>query len=403
MLNKNFEFLLNPPTNLLVLQGGSSSGKTYSILQTLIVNCIRGKYKDKTIDVIRRTFPALRISAMKDFEDILKNWGLYSLSMHNKSNHEYLLPNNNKFRFYSADNEEKMRGPRRDIAYFNEVLEFKMMDVTQVLLRTKELKIMDYNPSDEFHWVYEHILSREDVTFNKSTYKDNPFMNQETRKEIERLKEVDENLWKVYGLGERGSNKGLIYPSWDYYDAEYKDFEGVELFGADFGYNNPSALIRMKYNEHTDTLLIDELLYENGLTTSLFIKKLDELREQGLISYDDQVTADSSRPEVIEEINQAGYNFQSSIKGKNSVIDGINFLKSKKKLVTKTSVNAVKEFRSYKWKENKDGIPTDSVPLDFRDHLMDALRYAVESLRRGDGFFVESADIGNQKNIPSWR
>ena len=365
--NENFRFLLNPSSFITVLQGSSGSGKTYSMLQMLIIKAL-SEWENKTIDIIRRTLPSHRIGAMKDFEDILKSLKLYSKKMHNKSEHSYKV-GSCLFRFYSTDDEAKMRGPRRDVVYFNEVLELKKMDVVQVLMRTNDLVFMDFNPSDEFHWVYDDIIdSRDDVFFHKSTFVDNPFLPSTVRSELFRLKDMDDNLWRIYGLGERGVGEATIFRNWDYYKGSFDSFEGEELFGLDFGFNHPTAMVRVKFRESDMTLLVDELLYKGGLTSDLIVLELEKLKEKGVLSSGSSITADNARPEIISEISRAGFNVYPTKKGTKSVISGINFLKQCRILVTEGSVNLAKELRTYKWKVDKDDKVLDE-PVKVNDDL----------------------------------
>lgn len=357
---------------ILVFQGGTSSSKTYSILQFLIKQAM-GEWDGWTIDIVRRTYPALRISVMKDFFDILKKMGLYIRNDHNKSEGTYKLCGN-LFRFYSSDEEQKVRGPRRHVTYFNEVLEFKKMDVMQMLMRTHEFVFMDYNPAEEFHWVYDDILTRDDVNFHKSTYLDNPFLTERTIKEIERLEKTDHNLWRIYGLGERGVAQATIYSNWDYTDKVWKDFEGQEFFGLDFGFNNPTAFLRVKY--HKRGVFMEELLYKTDLTSELIVNELLKLVKAKKLKMDSSIFADGARPEIIEDLRKAGFNVRPAEKEKGSVLRGINFIRMHKMFFPKESVNLIKEFRTYKWKVDKDDRVLD-VPVDLNDHLCDAARYAL--------------------------
>lgn len=365
---------------IMVLQGGSGSSKTYSILQYIIIKCLT-EWRNKTIDIVRRTYPALRLSAMKDFFDILIEKNLYVRDNHNKTDGHYRI-HSNLIRFYSSDDEEKVRGPRRDIVYFNEILEFKKMDVMQILMRTHELVFMDYNPSEEFHWVYDDILTRDDVNFHKSTYLDNPFLPDRAIKEVERLRETDRNLWRIYGLGEKGVTQATVYSNWDYTDQSFEEFEGQPFYGFDFGYNSPSALLRVKYNEKE--IFVEELFYKREFTSDMIIRELEKLEEKGKLDRNSTIYADSARPEIIEDVGRAGFNIHPVLKEKDSVLRGINFIKMHKIYFTKESVNAIKEFRTYRWKINKDDLILD-VPVEHNDHLCDALRYALSTLSRLQG------------------
>lgn len=365
---------------IVVLQGGTSSAKTYTILQFLIKQCL-GEWKGWTIDIVRRTYPALRISVMKDFFDILRIMGLYIRNDHNKSEGTYKLKGN-LFRFYSSDEEQKVRGPRRHVTYFNEVLEFKKMDVMQMLMRTHEFVFMDYNPAEEFHWVYDDILTRDDVNFHKSTYLDNPFLTDRTIKEIKRLKKTDHNLWRIYGLGERGAAQATIYTNWDYTDKEFKDFEGQVFYGLDFGFNNPTAFLRIKY--HKTGVFMEELIYKTDLTSDLIVGQLFKLVKEKKLEFDSTIFADGARPEIIEDLRSAGFNVRPAEKEKGSVLRGVNFIKRHKLFFPKESVNLIKEFRTYKWKVDKDDRILD-VPVDLNDHLCDAARYALNPVSSNIG------------------
>ena len=176
---------------IIVQQGGSRSGKTYNILIWLILHCVTD-WDNKIIDIGRKTFPSLRFSVMHDFFEILKKYNLYHVNLHDKSNHSYKL-GSNTIRFFSVDQEQKVRGSRRDILFMNEANEFRVDDFKQLNQRTAELTILDYNPSDEFHWIYDDVLTRKDVDFYKTTFRDNPFLEYRIRQEIYSYKDKDPN------------------------------------------------------------------------------------------------------------------------------------------------------------------------------------------------------------------
>jgi phage terminase large subunit len=196
-----------------VHQGGSRSGKTFSLCQVIIELCFKNRGAGIVITIVRKTFPALRSSIMRDFMQILTEGENYQEENHNKSNATYNLFGN-LIEFISTDQPQKLRGRKRNILYVNECNEITLEDWRQLLLRTTGRIFIDYNPSDEHHWIYEHILEREDVDFFQTTYLDNPFLEQSVIDEIERFKETDENFWRIYGLGERGVNTAAIFPQW---------------------------------------------------------------------------------------------------------------------------------------------------------------------------------------------
>lgn len=382
---KIFNFLKNSDKIINVLEGGSSSGKTYTLLHFFILNCLEDIWNNYTIDIVRDTMPFLRISVMKDFFDILDQMQIYDVNCHNKTENTYKI-GSNVFRFYSADDRNKAHGARRDILLLNEMITMKKATVDQMMLRTRVRVYIDYNPSESDHWVYHEIADNPDYGFNQSCYLDNPFVPEMARKIILRYKETDDEMWKIYGLGERGASLTKIYPNWKYAvdrngnDVSFDRFEGQRLFGMDFGYNDPTTLIRVKYHE-TGGIFAEELLYKKELTSEQIITELDKIRVDGKITYDDTILADSARPEIIEDIKKAGYNIRGVKKGKDSILRGINFIKRHLFFITKESTNLIKETRGYKWKVDKDENVLDT-PVDLNDHTLDALRYAVEKFSR---------------------
>lgn len=361
----------NSTKRICVLQGGTRSGKTYSILLALIEFAYKNKGKGLYITIARQTFPSLRATAMRDFFDILKNENLYNERNHNKSNHIYLLYGN-YFEFISTDSEIKIRGRQREVLFLNECNEFSMDTFLQLSLRTKFKIIIDFNPSEEFHWLYTHIIDadREDVDFHISTYKDNPFLQEATISEIERLKEVDENLYNVFGKGLRGVSTETIFPSFNIVDKVPDNAKPIAL-GLDFGYSADPTTIVSVYKHDLD-LYIDELLYERGLTNQDIGTRIKDLQiERGTECF-----ADSSEPKSIEELYRmnTGVNIKPAKKGADSIRIGIDVMKRHKLNITKRSVNAIKEFRNYKWIKDKNNEITNK-PIDAFNHAIDAVRY----------------------------
>jgi phage terminase large subunit len=347
---------------LVINQGGTRSGKTYSILQVLIEYCVFNKNAGAVITIVRKTLPALKGSAYRDFLQILDKEGWYDDAAHNKTEMTYWL-NGNLIEFISIDQPQKIRGRKRNVCFINEANELEKEDFLQLNLRTTDKMILDYNPSDEYHWIYEDLIN-DNAEFYITTYKDNPHLPKETIDVIEALKDTDENYWKVYGLGERGASTETIYTHWKY--CEELPGKGEIIYGQDFGYNNPSALVKIELWE--DAIYAEEILYQTKLTTNDLI---DEYKILGL-HRSDQIYCDSAEPKTIEEIHRAGYNVQESDK---EVLEGIRSIRGKRIFISRNSPNLIKEIKNYKWKVDKTGKVLDE-PVKFNDHLMDALRYA---------------------------
>jgi phage terminase large subunit len=363
--NVVFEHLLDSNKKIIIEQGGTRSGKTYNILLWLIYYYCPNN-RNKTITICRKTFPALRATVMRDFLDILRGSDMYREEDHNKSNSEYHLYGN-LIEFISLDQPQKVRGRKRDLLYANEINELTWEDWQQLLFRTEGRIIGDFNPSDEYHWLYDKVISRDDCDFFKTTYKDNPFLADELIKEIERLKDTDEQYWQIYGLGERAMSRATIFT---YTEIEKVPENALFLsYGMDYGFtNDPTALVAVYKHEHN--LYFKELLYRTGMTTNDIHQFLKANQVDGVIY------ADTAEPRLNEELRRMGHNIRKSEK---DIRAGIDMLKRHKLHVTKDSTNAIMEFRNYKWKEDKSGIVTN-VPIDDHNHIIDACRYATYSM-----------------------
>jgi len=357
----------NSKARIQIHQGGTRSGKTYSILTAIIELC--HKNTGLVVTICRKTFPALRATAMRDFFEILNREGIYNPELHNKSEGTYHLFGN-LVEFISLSQPQKVRGRKREILFINEANEITLEDWRQLLLRTTERTIIDYNPSDEFHWIYEEVIPREDAEFFQTTYKDNPFLPESVVLEIERFKEADENFWRVYGLGERGTSRATIFTHWKEIDQIPHEYKLLNL-GLDFGYtNDPTAIVRVYTNGHG--FAIDELCYGTRLTNADIVQMLRDNQ----VNRSDVIICDSAEPKSIDEIHAHGFNTHGARKGKDSVKNGIQFLHSRPLLITSRSVNLIKELRNYKWKEDKNGKQLNE-PVDSFDHAIDAMRYAI--------------------------
>lgn len=366
--NVVFEHLIDSDKKIVIEQGGTRSGKTYNILLYLIFYYCSQNTK-KTVTICRKTFPALRATVMRDFLEILRTHNIYNEALHNKSNSEYNLFGN-LIEFISLDQPTKVRGRKRDLLFINEANELYWEDWQQLLFRTKEKIIIDYNPSDEYHWIYDKIIPRDDSAFYKTTYLDNPFLETSIRSEIERLKDTDELYWQVYGLGERGVSKSVIFKYIEY-DILPEDAQLIS-YGMDFGYTNDPTTLVAVYQKDYD-LYIKELLYRTMMTTNDIHNVLKQHLQR------EPIYADSAEPRVIDELRRMGWNIRPSIKGRDSINAGIDLLKRYRLNIYKDSINAIQEFRNYKWVEDKTGKLTNR-PEDNHNHLIDAVRYSTYSI-----------------------
>lgn len=356
-------------TRFVVNIGGSRSSKTYSICQKYILKLL--KEKGKVLTITRKTTPALKTSVMMDFFEILINWGLYNPTNHNKSDLTYTL-NGNLIQFTGLDNPQKKRGSKRDYLWMNEANEFYLEDYRQLVLRTSEEITIDFNPSDEFHWIYDEVLTRQgEVTEIHSTYKDNPFLSKSLIDEIENYKNIDENYWRIYGLGLRGVSNATIYYNWQYADNLPENYDR-EVFGIDWGFNHPTVVTQCR--EKDGEYYVNEFFYESKKTSSEFISIMEQLIPKNAV-----IVADTEDPNRINEMYYAGWQYiKPAIKGAGSVKRGIEKIKSNPLYITKNSTNLIKEIRSYKWKIDRDGRVSDTEPVKINDDGMDSMRYALD-------------------------
>ena len=367
--NKVYKHLSNTDKKIVVEQGGTRSGKTYNILLWIIFEYCT-KNNNKIITICRKSFPSLRATVMRDFITILQEHKCYSETFHNKSNSEYNLFGN-LVEFISLDQPQKVRGRKRDLLFVNEGNELYYEDMQQLLFRTQDRIILDFNPSDEYHWIYDKLIPRDDCEFFKTTYLDNPFVGESIKREIELLRDTDEQYWQIYGLGERAASRSTIFK---YVEVNQIPLEAnLIAYGMDFGYtNDPTTFVSVYSLEHN--LYIKEHLYRTQMTTNDINKFI---RDENLLG--NPIYADSAEPRLISELRKMGHNIFPSLKGKDSVNAGIDLLKRYKIHILSTSTNAISEFRNYKWKEDKAGMLTNT-PEDKHNHIIDPCRYATYSI-----------------------
>jgi phage terminase large subunit len=330
----------------------------------------------------------LDATVIRDFEEELNKQEIYGAIKHNKTKKTYEY-GGRMVEFIGADDEQKLRGAKRNILYCNEANELKYREeFFQLLMRTEDKVFIDFNPDDENVWINTELEQKRqhekgDVEVIVSTYRDNTFLPKSLIEEIEYLERTDPEFWKVYGLGQYGKKYGLIFPDYQIVDQPTGTLVG---YGADFGFtNDPSTLIAVYKQD--GGLILHELLYQRGLTNQ---DLADRYRALG-VSGDDEVIADSAEPKSIEELYRLGINIHPAEKGPDSIKNGIDILKRYKLSVTSSSVNLLKELRSYKWAEDKDGNPLNK-PVDYLNHAIDAARYlALNKLSESQtGWYVVS-------------
>ena len=365
--SKTFLDLLNED-RIAILQGGTRSGKSYAAIQFLITKALENP--GVLVSVVRKSFPSLRISAMRDFRTILKEWDLWEDDNWYASENSYTFDNGSSIEFLSVQDSERRKGTKREYLFIDEANELNYEDYFQLSIRTTQKIILAYNPSfPTNHWIFTQVLTHPEAQRYITTFRDNPFLDETLVREIERLKETSPSYYKVYGLGLEGVVEGLIFDNIEVVD--YIE-ETAELmgYGVDFGYtNDPTAIIALWKTE--EGILFDEICYMKGLLSN----QISNFIRAAYNTYGKkEVIADSSDPRLIEEIFRNGINIKPAVKGPDSILAGIDTMKQYKIYLTKKSENLIDEFYSYTFKKDKNEELLNE-PIDTNNHAIDACRY----------------------------
>ena len=373
-----------------VIQGGTSAGKTISVL-LLLINAAQSDTNPTLTSIVSESFPHLKRGVMRDFLNIMKEHRYYNDKLWNKSDFIYTFETGSKLEFFSADQPSKVRGPRRDRLFINEANNIPYEAFDQLEVRTKDVIYLDYNPTTEF-WYYDKVANRTDIDFLIVTYKDNEALDISIVNSIEQRK-GNASWWKVYGEGQLGEVETRIFKGWQIID-EIPHEARLERYGLDFGYtNDPSAIVAIyAYN---GGYIVDEVTYQKGLSNKQIADIFTNIPKSLII-------ADSAEPKSIDEIKLHGHSVLPSVKGQGSVAQGIQFVQGQRISVTKNSVNIIKEYRNYIWITDKDGRIVNE-PDHLYSHSMDAIRYAFSSLElnnKPDENEIADRLMSRLRNIP---
>jgi len=374
VLTRNNVALNNNDIRFIVNQGGSRSSKTYSLCQLMIIYCLQNK--NKTVSIVRKSFPSLRATIYRDLIEILNTLNIYNEKNHNKTENIYKFPNGSKIEFFSLDDSQKIRGRKRDILLCNEANELEYEEFMQLNMRTTSKVFADFNPSDTEHWLYD-LIQREDSTMIHSTYKDNTFLEQSIVKEIEQLIKVDQDFYNIYALGLPSKNNHTIYNHQQFF-SDYPENISSTLLSLDFGYVDPNALVRLDFIDNK--VYAKELLYESYMTTTELIIRVKKILEDEQLPLSTLIVCDYARPEIISEMNQNGLNCVNAIK---NIKEGIDAVKSKELYIYDYSLNFKKELKNYKWKMRGEVLLDE--PVDKWNHILDGLRYGILYYKRNIG------------------
>lgn len=349
------------------IQGGTSAGKTFGVLPVLID--IAAKYKLSEISVVAESIPHLKRGAMKDFRKIMIDTNRWIDSRWNATDFKYTFANGSQIEFFSADNDAKLRGARRDYLYMNEANNMTFHAYTELASRTKKGVYLDWNPVNEF-WFHTELQNDSDVDFIIVNYEDNEACPESALNFILKAKDKAktsaywDNWYKVYGLGQIGTLEGVIFNNWQTIDTIPNDARLIG-YGVDFGYSNdPTAIVEVyKWN---DKRIVNEICYQKELSNSQIAKFIT----QKLPTY-----CDSAEPKSIAELTKLGVRAFGVTKGSDSINFGIQTMQGQEYLITKQSTNLINELRKYAWDKDKKTGATLNKPIDMYNHAIDSLRY----------------------------
>ena len=354
----------------IINQGGTSSSKTFSILQLLT---LIAQYHKKHIDIVGLSVPHLKAGVLNDMPSVFEQFGLNWHLLFNKADKYVEFPNGSILQFIAFDNIGKAHGGRRDILFLNEANHLNYNIVEQLMVRTRDCIFIDYNPTNAF-WVHKklQVEEPEKTILIKSTYKDNQYLEQSIIDSIESRKgDGNNNFWRVYGLGELGIAEGLVFNNFEQKEFK-KDAFAKYFYGVDWGFSNdPFAFIECAIENNT--LYICNEIYSKSLQNRQAAELIKPFCGRSI------VTCDSAEPKSIAEFQSLGINAIATKKGKGSIESGIKFIQQFDKVYIHTDCrNTYDEFCNYQWKQDKTGenLP---VPVDNFNHAIDAIRYALEN------------------------
>jgi phage terminase large subunit len=353
----------NSPTRTTIHYGGTRSGKSYALLQWIIVKCLEGR---EDVVIVRKTIPSLKRTIVKDFEDIMGSLELWNSNDFNQTDRIYTFYTGSTISFISTDNPEKLRGLKSSILWLEEANEIDEESWFQLRIRCTGPIILSLNPTiSPHHW----IRGIDDATQYFTTFKNNPYLEKEVVNAIKALERTNPKAWRTYGLGEFVQNDKAVFQfnviDWVPDDAEFV------CIGMDFGYSNDPTAIVSLFRKDREIYLVENC-YERGLVTNDIAAKLRTIVGDNRW----EIWADSAEPRLIEELYRLGFNIRPVVKGKDSINFGIQVLQNYSINIPKTCQNLVNEFYGYEWETDRFGKQLDR-PIDFNNHAIDAARYGA--------------------------
>lgn len=365
--------------------GGRGSGKSWFASQKCILRCFR--QPGHRIAVFRKIARTLRQSVYQRILDQLSFWKLLPFCKVNKTDMTITFPNGSQIIFLGLDESEKIKSLEGVTSvWLEEMTEFSEQDLEDIdmIIRGEcgsyKQVIGTLNPKTSLHWIKKRFFDgrASDATTHVSTYLDNDYRDRNLDKQMADLRKRNPALAAVYADAEWGILEGLIYQP-PRMELDYPDAFDDEVYGLDFGFNNPTALVWIGGKDiqpggdlGKGDVYLRESIYQSELTTPQLAMKMRELK----VDKRARIYADSAQPGMIQELKSAGFNVLPADKGPGSVEAGIKFVQGLTIHTLPENSNLNSEFQTYSWEVDKNGNALDK-PTKFFDHLMDAMRYGV--------------------------
>lgn len=369
-----------------VYYGGAGSGKSYGAFQKVLLKALKSK---RRVLVVRKVGATLKVSVWALMLSLLNASGMYSFSKINKSDFEIELPNGSIFIFKGLDDPEKIKSITdiTDIV-IEEATELTEDEFTQLNLRLRPKEknpqiYMMFNPISKTNWVYNYFFcgnKPDNCLVISTTYKDNKFLSKDYCKELEKLKDRNPAYYRIYALGEFATLDKLVFPTYTTKIISDDDVKGLPRWiGLDFGYvNDPSAIVDGRIDTINKKIYVCGEYVRKGMLNDEIAETMINL---GLAK--DKSYGDSAEPKSIEEIRRNGVNIEATVKGKDSIIHGIQWIGQYELIVDERCYKVLEELENYTWKKDKKTGEYINEPVDTFNHTIDAIRYGLNKYIKG--------------------
>lgn len=363
--------------------GSAGSGKSYFIAQKIIIRCCQEKIR---VLACRRYGTTLRNSVFAQFKEVLAKWQITKYVNIRETDMSIIFPNGSQIILCGLDDEEKLLSLTNiSTIWIEEVFQVEKTKVEQLNLRMRgtaknQQLILSWNPISKHHWLYDFTVENppDNSIFIHSTYKDNPFLNEEYILSLDELEYRNPQKYRVYGLGEWGIDAdGLVFQNWKVEDFNHAEIQGQLMCGLDFGFvNDISAFVASLLVESQKRIYIFKIWGDTNKTNADLVNIITNMGFNKSV-----IIADSAEPKSIAEIKSGGIQkIKACTKGQDSIIHGIQKLQNYEIIIHPSCQGIITEFENYTWQKDKNNDCYINKPIDDFNHYIDALRYSLQSV-----------------------